>query len=328
MTITFFFRKSRTGAYSIENLFRTVQKELVKLDVTIINYYLKHSSAGIKNRILSCVEARRNQGAINHITGDVNFITPFFRKGSTILTIHDVESLHRKQFLPNLFLHYFWLKIPIQTARWITVVSAQTKKKILEHVSVDPDKIVVIPNPVSDLYSYTPKSFSRSKPNVLQVGTKQNKNLENTIKALAGINCTLTIIGKLSEKQLSLLNEHQIDYTNKVGITNEQLYEAYVNADLVTFVSFFEGFGVPIIEANAVGRAVITSNRSSMPEVAGDAALLVDPDDIEQMRAGYLKLIEDADFREHLVAKGLENVKRFSPGIIAQKYLELYERMV
>lgn len=65
-----------------------------------------------------------------------------------------------------------------------------------------------------------------------------------------------------------------------------------------------------------------------MPEVAGDAAVLIDPDDIGQMRAGYLKLIEDEAFREQLIVKGLENVKRFSPRKIAQMYLELYERMV
>ena len=101
----------------------------------------------------------------------------------------------------------------------------------------------------------------------------------------------------------------------------------YEEADIVTLMSTLEGFGMPIVEAQAVGRVVVTSNVSSMPEVAGDGACLVDPLDVSAIRAGIRKVIDDDGYREDLVRRGFENVKRFDPERIAQQYLDLYRRI-
>jgi glycosyltransferase involved in cell wall biosynthesis len=85
---------------------------------------------------------------------------------------------------------------------------------------------------------------------------------------------------------------------------------------------------MPIIEANAVGRPVITSNRTSMPEVAGDAALIVNPEDLGEIKSAILSLIENESLRNDLIQKGLKNVERFSAKAIAAKYTQLYERIV
>ena len=106
------------------------------------------------------------------------------------------------------------------------------------------------------------------------------------------------------------------------------MIELYYRSDIVTFVSTYEGFGVPILEANALGRPVITSNTTAMPEVAGDGALIVDPSKPEQIRQAIIRLIEDDNLRNELVFKGYQNVQRFKPEMVAAKYEQLYKRVV
>ena len=101
----------------------------------------------------------------------------------------------------------------------------------------------------------------------------------------------------------------------------------YADCDLVSFVSVGEGFGVPILEAQASGRPLITSDLSPMREVAGEGACLVDPSDVAAIRAGIRKIIDDADYRRQLVARGLKNAARYSPATVGGRYLELYRRM-
>ena len=101
----------------------------------------------------------------------------------------------------------------------------------------------------------------------------------------------------------------------------------YQSSNLVTSVSTYEGFGLPILEANAVGRPVITSNIASMPEVGGEAVYYVDPHNVDDIRKGILELIQNADLRDCLIKKGLENIKRFKPEVIAAQYCELYENI-
>jgi glycosyltransferase involved in cell wall biosynthesis len=326
MHITYFFRKTRLGAFSIENLFLNIQQEFPE-DLKYINHFLSRSSSGIFNRMHLAWEAYFKNGEVNHITGDINFIALLLPKSRTILTIHDIESLFRNNPFKNWLLQFFWLRMPVARVKYVTVVSAETKKKLLEHISVSPDKVVVIPNVISPAFTYVPKNFNPKRPILLQVGTKYNKNLERTIEAIAGINCKFVIVGLLTEYQEQLLELHSIDYENYVGVSEVQLRALYIEADIVTFVSLFEGFGMPIVEAQATGRPVITSNRSSMPEVAGQGALLVDPDNVAEIRRGVIQLLQNDDLRQDLVSKGLQNCKRFSNKAIAQQYLDLYKRI-
>jgi glycosyltransferase involved in cell wall biosynthesis len=134
----------------------------------------------------------------------------------------------------------------------------------------------------------------------------------------------LTIIGKLNESQVRELELSGIDYENKTNLSASQIITEYENCDIVGFASLYEGFGMPIIEAQRVGRPVVTSNCSSMPEVAGNGACLVDPLDVSSIRAGIQRVIEDQAFRESLVTNGFKNARRFEPDVIARQYLELY----
>ena len=96
---------------------------------------------------------------------------------------------------------------------------------------------------------------------------------------------------------------------NKV-VSDEAMFEAYSEADILLFCSTIEGFGMPILEAQTVGRVVVTSNISAMPEVAGDGACFVDPLSIKAIRAGIEQVLNDENYRNSLIINGLKNVKR------------------
>jgi glycosyltransferase involved in cell wall biosynthesis len=124
---------------------------------------------------------------------------------------------------------------------------------------------------------------------------------------------------------IKLLERLNVEYEWQAGLSQEQLIGKYIQADMLVFVSTFEGFGLPIVEANAIERPVVTSNASSMPEVASTAACLVDPYDISSIREGILKVIHDDDYREQLLANGRINKERFHPKAIAESYYLIYK---
>jgi glycosyltransferase involved in cell wall biosynthesis len=107
-------------------------------------------------------------------------------------------------------------------------------------------------------------------------------------------------------------------------LTDEELVAAYRRSDMVVFASLYEGFGLPILEAQAMGRPVITSNFGAMREAAGDGALLVDPYSVEEIRAAIMRIKNEPGLREELVCKGRENAEKFRADAIALKYAEIY----
>jgi len=162
---------------------------------------------------------------------------------------------------------------------------------------------------------------------LLQVGTRQNKNLDRLVQAIDGIPCKLDIIGELGAETLRLLEQHKTEYSWATNLSKAAIIEKYIACDILVFASTFEGFGMPIIEANAVERAVVTSSISAMPEIAGNAACLVDPFSIESIRHGIKKVIEDDVYREALVEAGRKNKLRFEAATIANQYAQLYKEV-
>jgi len=163
---------------------------------------------------------------------------------------------------------------------------------------------------------------------VLQIGTgPYNKNVSRVAAALDGIPCRWVIVGRLSAEQVADIESHNIEYENHLDLGDEALLATYQQADMLVFASTYEGFGLPILEANAVGRPVVTSTLYSMPEVAGDAACFVDPYDVACIRAGIQRIINDANYRDRLVQAGYRNIERFRPSVIAEQYSNLYRRI-
>jgi glycosyltransferase involved in cell wall biosynthesis len=206
----------------------------------------------------------------------------------------------------------------------ITAISEVTRDLIVKEFPFTSNRIVVIPDPLPPGYEYRPKVFNSEYPRILQVGTAPHKNVGRLVQALSGLPCKLHIIGVLNNETRRSLESNRIDFENSVNITDAEMVDAYERADLVIFVSLAEGFGMPIIEAQAVGRPVIVSNLSPMKEVAGEGALAVDPFDIEAIRSAIRTVIEDGQLRHRMIAAGLENVKRFNARVVAGQYAQLY----
>ena len=198
---------------------------------------------------------------------------------------------------------------------------------VVEESSLGSGRIEVVHNNVSPEFRPSTYVFNEARPTILQVGTGNNKNIERVAAALDGMRCRLVVVGQLSEGQSAALREHDIDFENRVDVPRDQLPGLYEHADMVMFASLYEGFGLPIVKANAVGRPVITSRLAAMPEVGADAACYVDPYDAPSIRAGVEKIRQDRGYREQLIDNGFRNVERFRTPVIAQQFAKLYRRV-
>jgi len=325
--VSYLQRKPRPKQnYSLEFIFDDLRHRLSG-DIRPTVHRAPFYSNGLIRRTLIAFSATLHQGDLNHITGDINFASLFLSRKRTLLTILDAGVMNRKQGLRKTILDWIWFRLPAKSARVITTISESAKRDILEYVKVPEDKIRVIPVAVSPDFEWSPKEFNASCPRILQVGTKVNKNMERLIQALSGIPCKLQIIGPLTDTLRNQLRANKINYENWTNLVISDVVKKYQQCDLLTFCSTYEGFGMPIVEANAVGRPVVTSNVTSMPEVAGDAACLVDPFDITSIREGINKVIQQPEYRNVLIKNGRNNAMRFDANVIANQYLALYQEL-
>jgi len=327
--VILFFRKLRsTGNFSIEMSFERMVGSFPRdSKFELGSFTSTHFSNGIIPRLRGVMEARRFRGDINHVTGDVHYLALGLPGQKTLLTIHDCGFMAHPNPLARKILKWFWLDLPVHHCRYVTAVSEATKRDIIHYTGCSPDKVVVVPTIISDEFRRSEREFKAECPRILHIGLAHNKNFERHVEAIAGIQCCFHIIGKLDASHVGLLEKYGIDYTSEYNISQSDIHRAYAECDLLLFASTLEGFGMPILEAQSVGRPVITSNLSSMPEVAGSGACLVDPCNVESIRDGLLKVIGDREYRDALIEKGFDNIKRFSAEAVARQYEALYAAM-
>ena len=323
-----FVERKASESVSIERVFEQIAKDLPKdrfeSEVQQVAY-----GNGIFGTLMNLLFFRPRQADIYHITGHVHYIALRLPKKKTVLTIHDLIFLHRRNGPRRFILKWLFLTLPMKRLDNVTAVSQSTKEEIQAYTSVNGERIRVIEDPLIDGFQRgAGKPFDHDHPVILHIGTALNKNLPNLIRALRGMRCKLRIIGKLDPSLRETLHSNKVEYENVCGLDQAQMAEEYREADIVAFCSTYEGFGLPIIEAQAMGRSVVTSDLSPMKDVAGGGAVLVDPHNTESIRNGILKLIEDADLRNHLVDIGETNVERFASKKIASQYAELYDKIL
>ncbi len=272
---------------------------------------------------------------------------PYLHRGRMVVTIHDLNHLVHREFLPNRLAYWyasFMLAAAMKHATRIVTVSQHSRKSIQETFHVPDERIQVIYNGLPHRMSPGENSVDRSrlgtlkvrKPYVLFVGLlKPHKNVQGLLRAFSLVPVDrrrpvqLVIVGRKDSFYPSLLKltrklslEEQVVFTG--AVTTDDLRALYADATLLVLPSLNEGFGYPVLEAMAFGVPVIVSNTSSLPEVAGSAGVLVDPREDQSIANAIGKLLSDDDLRKTLSERCREQARLFSARKCALDHLEVY----
>lgn len=269
---------------------------------------------------------------------DVLFVpahtVPFIHPERTIVTIHGLEY----EFCPEAYSWYerWYMRISIRcSCRWaqtVVCVSENTKRDVMKQYLVPEEKIRVvfegydqkIPHPASHIQN-------RVLPYLLFIGRlEERKNILKIIEAFEILKQTyripheLVLVGKPGygyEKIRSKIHHLQSNIPiRELGYVNEEeKWSLLRGADVFVFPTLYEGFGIPILEAQAAGTPVVTSNISSLPEVAGEGAIYVDPESAESIAEGVWRVLSDPDVKNAIIGKATQNLSRFGWASCAQR---------
>ncbi len=292
--------------------------------------------------------AQRHQFDILH---DTTGVTPFGLLPPavhSVVTVHDVIpwSYPGVSTLLDTLIYRRWLPRILPNMSAICTVSECSRKDIAHYLHIPPDRIHNTSEGIGTQYTPAPPAevnqvrdrFARSSRYVLYVGSdEERKNLPGLLQSYAmirerGVTQTLVIVGpnqwhhhETTQMLADLGLEEHVSVTGYVS--EEELIALYTGADVFVFPSFYEGFGLPVLEAMACGAPVITSNCSSLPEVAGDAAILIDPADTEALAAQIMNVLNDPALAQSMRERGWLRTSMFSWDQCAKAVSEVYERL-
>ncbi|AKM82182.1 TPA: glycosyltransferase family 1 protein [Candidatus Berkelbacteria bacterium] len=277
------------------------------------------------------------------------FSAPILYRGKIIVTIHDIISIKFPENLPlaSRLFYSKWMPFSYRKADMIIVDSEHTKKDIVEYLNIAPEKIRVMYwavshdfRPIFDLQQVedVKKKYNTGEKYFIHVGTLEpRKNLPFLVRVYAsavkeGIKENLVIVGKKGwyyDDLFSLVGK--LELSSKVIFTgyaeDKDIPALYSGATALTFPSLYEGFGFPPLEAMACGTPVISSNTSSLPEVVGEAGMLLPPHGSKGWTDAMVKLSSDVNLCKELSEKGLEQASKFSWEETAKKTVEVYKEV-
>lgn len=335
----------------IENIFENVPN-LTLVPLQVLTHAMSLKNAWIDSKTVQDIAEEAGADVIHF---PYNWSFPFAKKAPSILTVHDVIPFTYREAMGlfrNLFLYKPGIKQACRLNNVIATVSEFSKQDIVKKVGVPAHKIRVIPNglrepsePDARMDADIDVRFGLEDGFILSVGgIHERKNIIRLTHAFSrlvnqrGYPGKLVITGNVSGAPYQVKMKKLCDAAVKEAgmeerivftgfIPDEELDSLMRRAAFLIYPSLYEGFGIPILEAMKVGTPVLTSNLTAMPEVAGGAAILVDPYDVEEIVSAMSKLLQNNTLRGELVRKGVERAKHYSWERTSEQYLELYKEV-
>ncbi len=277
-------------------------------------------------------------------------VLPIVHPHRSVVTVHDLGYLYYPQahrLLDRLYLDLS-TRYNARVSTHLIADSLATKRDLIERYGTEPDKITVV-YPGYDETTFQPvrdeeairvvkAEYGIAGDYVLFVGTLQpRKNLTRLIEAFADLRFAICDLRLVIAGKKGWLYEQIFQQVEQLGLRGRVVFTGYVpegdlpallsGASLFVFPSLYEGFGLPVLEAMACGTPVVCSNVSSLPEVAGDAALLVDPLDVEGLAVAMGRVLGDEELRAELIERGFEQARKFSWERCARAILKVLERV-
>lgn len=297
--------------------------------------------------------AYRKQGRIDQLDlfHGTNFKCQTIGRCGSVLTIHDLWLDRHPEYSKKLFgqrFSYYRTRQRVHQCSRVIAVSSFTSLEVQELYEISEEKISVIPHGISENFfpDHDEEKFNKLReaiglpvcPFILFLGgANPRKNHQALLRAFAKDsflreNYVVVVVGSKNFKSSSIADTIlDAKLSGKVvsveQVSSSDLRVLYSKAALFVFPSRYEGFGFPVLEAMACGAPVITSNYSALPEVAGDAALLVDPGNIDALAASMVQVLQDSNLRVQLQKRGRERVAQCTWELAAQKTIEVYQEV-
>ncbi|UXM85418.1 glycosyltransferase family 4 protein [Methanococcus aeolicus] len=324
--------------YEKNNIFPETNKIIIKNPFKMAKTFLWYQTLPMKNELKE----------LDIIHNPYQLPTFFNFKQKYILSVLDIiQILFPKEIKKSVYISQkIMLSKSIQSADKIISISHHTKNDIIKHFKIPKDKIKVIHLAANENYKplnekeidKIKQKYNLNYPFILYVGTLEpRKNIPTLLKAFyklkkRGIIHKLVITGKKGWKYKSIFEtieklNLQKDVIFTGYVPDEDLPALYNAADLFVYPSIYEGFGLPPLEAMQCGTPVITSNTSSLPEVVGDAGIMVNPYDVDELANKMYEVLTNDGLREELSKKGIERAKLFSWKKCAEEHLKVYEEV-
>ena len=260
-----------------------------------------------------------------------------------IVTIHDLIFERYPQYYSffDRKIHFWKFRKAANSADKIIAISEQTKRDIIQFLKVPESKIEVIyqgchkafkEQQSEEFIQKTKEKYSLPEKFILNVGTiEERKNLLNVLKALKDTNIPLVVVGKKTKyfrKVEQFVQQHKISVQFLEGVSMDELAAIYKLADIFVYPSFFEGFGIPVIEALFSKTVVITSNTSCLPEAGGPDSVYVDPENHLDIQSKIKFLWDNESERKRRADKGFHFVQQFNVEPIANNLMNLYRKII
>lgn len=262
-----------------------------------------------------------------------------------IVTIHDLIFVRYPEYYSffDRKIHLWKFKKAAHTADQIIAISEQTKRDIIQYLKVPENKIEVIyqgchqafkEQQSDELMAAVKHKFNLPERFVLNVGSiEERKNLLNVVKAIADTDIPLVVVGKKTKyyKKIEVFikkNKIEKKVSFLEGVSMEELAVIYKMADIFVYPSFFEGFGIPVIEALFSKTVVVTSNMSCLPEAGGNDSVYIDPANYLDLKAKIKFLWDSESERKRRADKGFEFVQKFNDEPIATQLMSLYQKIL